>query len=83
MKKATIFISVLFIILSVVGCGGKSNPSTPDLNLQSGQSDAVKTDSSVLWGIWDVSFNNATGNFDIVPLRTATFTANVNKIIEG
>jgi hypothetical protein len=73
--------AILFLATAFSGCSGASlegvAPST--------QTSARTSDSSgpQLWGLWDVEWNPSQDTFEAVPMRSAMFTANVIKFING
>lgn len=75
------------LIFAMMGCSnGNTDPMgviPSDYNLNSSQSSQVEGSSRVLWGMWQCSIDPASGKIDIVPLRTANFTANVTQLLEG
>ena len=77
-----LLVGLLTFSLSACGGGGSDplgiNPSTP-----AAQSDAVGTSNRVLWGMWHCFMEPGTGQIQVVPLRGAMFTANVNNLLEG
>ncbi len=76
----------IIIVLTVfaLSCSGRSgNPVTlgqPDLT--AGQATA-DSDSTQLWGLWQVEFDPDTEEFHAVPLRGAEFACNVIKFVNG
>ncbi len=76
--------SMLIALGLILGCsgGGPVAPSTT-FDTAGSMNTAGSTGNHQTWGLWDVTIDTATGSCDIIPLRTATFTANVNNILEA
>ncbi|HDS30183.1 MAG TPA: hypothetical protein ENN67_03980 [Firmicutes bacterium] len=71
-----IFVGLLFF----AGCSGGNSPVTPDNGNLSGVADSH---GRALWGLWQCSMEPGSNEIEIVPMRTAAFTANVTKLLEG
>jgi len=70
-------------LLFIFGCSGSGNPTVPGADtIVSAESQIFTGDNRVLWGFWDC-FVNPDATIDIVPMHGATFTANVNQLLEG
>ncbi|MFH1677115.1 MAG: hypothetical protein ABIC40_08830 [bacterium] len=83
MKWSIVLLSVLITAMFILGCSGGSDPVQPsDSQDLTGQS-SEQSSGKALWGLWHCYAEPGSSNIEIVPLRTATFTANVNKILEG
>ncbi len=71
----------------LLGCGGNgSDPigGIPDTMIATSDSGSASGSANrTLWGLWQCSMEPGSGQIDIVPLRTATFTANVNSLLES
>jgi len=81
-KYPLFFLASIFTLLIVLGCSSATSPVTPG-NTPVITAQNTDHSSRVLWGIWDITVDTSTGNADVVPLRGAMFTANVNNILEG
>lgn len=71
--------------LFLLGCaGGGNSPVTPGTQAQIGPS-SPESDPGTrqLWGLWDCYMEPGGDTIEVVPLRSATFTANVNSLLEG
>jgi hypothetical protein len=83
--KHVILIGILILAFITTGIGCASvnpvgtNPSSPQSAATSGE----ESGSRVLWGLWNCYLSPDGTSIEIEPLRTATFTANVNKVLEG
>ncbi len=68
----------------VLGCGGSSSPASPGTgNTDLSQTFAVSDSGNrQLWGAWHCFMVPGSGAINVVPLRTAAFTANVNNLLE-
>jgi len=69
-------ITILLVVLAIIGssCMTQSGPIVSDTEF-SIRDEAVS--ATTLWGFYDIEYNLETGGFDIAPVRTAQFTANV------
>jgi len=75
---------LILIMLSSLGCTGSGDPVLPDSpKIQSTQDQSAADSTSHLWGYWDCSMARGGTEIEIVQLRTAKFTANVNTLLEG
>ncbi len=83
MNRNALIALALFVLGGLcTGCSGAGNPivAGQDVSLQtSGTVDSNR----VLWGMWQCSVDPASGRIEVVPLRGAMFTANVNNLLEG
>ncbi len=78
--------SVIIILLSVfaLSCsGGSGNPVTPGQPDLTSIQVTADSDSTQIWGLWQVEFDPGTDEFHAVPLRGAEFACNVIKFING
>ncbi|MFH1675844.1 MAG: hypothetical protein ABIC40_02380 [bacterium] len=85
-------LSAFILILSAVmiGCSSPRNSAvSPDLTQPSpvdltGQNSTVgeKSNTTILWGLWDITIDPVSGNAEIVPLREAQWTVNVVKFLQ-
>ncbi len=86
--KANSFLGFALTIIAIgllLGCGGSSSPASPgtsntDLSPAYAVSDSGNRQ---LWGLWQCRMEPGSGAIEVVPLRSATFTANVNNLLEG
>jgi hypothetical protein len=77
-----LLLSATLALMSAVGCTGADQPTAPPGpgNLTSA---AVSSGSGhVLWGLYDIAIDTATLDVQIMPLRTAEFTANVTGFMQ-
>jgi hypothetical protein len=81
------FLGFLLVFVSIaLGCsGGADNPIAPNAGGLSPRTSAAQPDSGnrYLWGLWDIAIDPNTGSAEILPVRGACFTANVNSLLEG
>ena len=80
MRKAL----VILLLLIIAGCshnGNSTSPVTPSITGPAGNSHPASS-SQWLWGLWDVSWNPATGALDVIPLRNAEGIWNVTKFLQ-
>ncbi len=73
----------LIILSLLIACGcssGGDSPITPDIS--SSNANAADSGSSrMLWGMWNIQIDKPSGAIDIVPLRSASFNANVQHFL--
>jgi hypothetical protein len=80
-SKVPVIWLATFLVLLASCSGGGSGPTAP--GVQTSQAAAVhQADNTMLWGLWDVTFDPLTKTADIVPIRGAEFTANVTKFMQ-
>ncbi|HEX9744981.1 MAG TPA: SBBP repeat-containing protein [bacterium] len=82
--NAVTFFTIAFLFL--ISCSNSSGPISPDIDAPSITGTKTTLSSSgntVLWGLWDVHINFDTGSIEAVPMRGATFAANVVKFIDS
>lgn len=73
---------LLIALLLTASCAGSSpDPIGGDLSAE--RPAALNSNNTQLWGYYDISFDTQTNTVEAVPLRTAMFTANVSKFIDG
>ncbi len=83
MKSQQLFILtvILFTVFSFACSSGTDpagvNPGTQDVQ------GATESGNRILWGLWEVSIDTRSGSVDLVPMRGASFTANVNDLLES
>ena len=86
MKSHTIILSIALLIL-LPSCSGNSDspvaPNPAESTSSNTSTQPVDGNDPQLWGFWDVEWNENSGNFDIVPLRSAEFAVNVIKFINA
>ncbi len=89
MHRFTVCLSTLLMCLIIIlGCSsGGGSPVAPHANNDPAGSNMGQLsggDSNhILWGMWDCRIDPISGQVEIVPLRTANFTANVNNLLEA
>jgi hypothetical protein len=71
---------MLMAITMLVGAcsGGNTDPTTPPQTPQT----IISSQGHQLWGLYDISIDPSSGDIDIVPLRTADFSANVVRFLQ-
>jgi len=75
-RFSTFTLITVLVLLFATGCN-HTNPVNPSPEeIYSSRSADLAT-----WGLWECTFNPDIGEFDIVPLRTAMFTMNLNSIM--
>jgi outer membrane protein assembly factor BamB len=74
------FLILLTGILPALGCGGSSEPSSPELS--AGQTAPGASGGRSLWGVWHVSLDPSSMTADITPLRGVEFTCNVTQFMQ-
>ena len=78
-RNIALWFTALLLTLAI-GCSGSTPGAiTPDLTKKTSQS----INPCQLWGYWHCYMNNQTKQIEVVQLRTASFTANVNNILEA
>ncbi|HDS30539.1 MAG TPA: hypothetical protein ENN67_05780 [Firmicutes bacterium] len=80
-----IALTTLALIVGAIGCGGGGNALSPDLSDSKANTAEFSQDIGTrnLWGMWDVTIDTRVDTAEIVPMRGANFTANVNNMLEG
>ena len=77
---------ICLFILSCSGNGGDANPVEPGLDNISPITDTTAgsnpKDRRVCWGIWEVTIDKYFGEIEIVPVRGASFEANVVNFLQ-
>jgi hypothetical protein len=79
MRRFTLTITLFLVVLFCLACGssGKS-PLIPGLNpTLTGQSQHSSNSGRELWGLWQISLDTKTMQFDIVPMRGVEYTVDV------
>jgi hypothetical protein len=79
-------ISLLILMVIAIGCSGTNGISSPKIDnndIVAMSSGTSVGNSQQLWGLWNIEIDTSTGQWTAIPLRTASFTANVNKILEA
>jgi hypothetical protein len=84
-NRITAAIVAALLGLLILGCSGAPSPVSPVTDAKDILTTPGIEDSGGrhLWGLWECSMQPGSSAIDIVPLRTAMFTANVNKLLEG
>jgi len=75
-------IAVVLALLTILGCSGRDNPTTPTTEEQLFAQHVNNNSNHQLWGYWDISMDQQTGEVEILPLRGAMFNANIVKFIQ-
>jgi hypothetical protein len=87
MKRFTPLSTLLVLILLVISCSpGTTGPVTPDIpasNDLTPTADISGERSTQLWGLWDVRWDETSGEFEVAPVRHAEMACNVIKFING
>jgi len=84
MNTSKILVLIEVIMISV-SCS-KTSPVLPtDIDSNSGSRpiETVINDNTHMWGLWEVHISPETGEAEIIPLRGAAFTANVNEFVDA
>ena len=80
-------LTLLILVTLVISCtSGTSRLVTPDIPASIDLSPATELSvekSTQLWALWNINWNETTGEFEIVPLRHAEMACNVIKFING
>jgi hypothetical protein len=71
-----------FALMLLIGCGGTTGPGDPS-PVASAQAIEQPTGGRQLWGLWQCYIDTQTGRIDVLQLRSASFTANVNNLLEA
>jgi len=74
------------MILALSACSGSSSPVVPGNDpgdqFTSSRETEVFENNRVLWGFWDISIDAASGDVDIIPMRTAEVNVNVTQFLQ-
>ena len=81
MRIFTLSVLILAVSLAVMSCGG-GNPATPSAADLTARATDSATSGRACWGIWDVTIDPATSSAEVVPLRGASFEANVVNFLQ-
>ncbi len=83
-NRNVIFSVTALLLFMLIGCSGGTSPVSPGVSGPELTANAVEESGQRhLWGVWDVTIDASTGMSQVIPLRGASFTANVNNILEG
>jgi len=66
-----------------LGCARGTDPVGVNGDARLSYREGSSGSGRVLWGLWQCSMAPGSSSMQVVPLRTAEFTANVNKLLEG
>jgi len=79
--SSAVTIGIIFIF--VFGCSGGNPVDTPvDTTGGTVTQQASADDGHVLWGLWEFELDPATETVEAIPLRSASFNANVVKFLQ-
>lgn len=85
MRQYWFFCALMITLLALNSCTGSSdNPvgaNLPDNSNQNSLSDG--SSGALLWGVYDVTIDLESGTAESVPIRSAEFTMNVTKFVDG
>ncbi len=74
----------MLVLLVMVSCSGTGSVPTVPVSDLTNTTSAVPADGNTqLWGLWDIYIDPDNGSIDAVPIRGASFTANVNRFVDG
>ncbi|MCK4719448.1 hypothetical protein KAU08_02240, partial [bacterium] len=76
-----VFLIMIGLLFSSLACGRGSDVNTP-APIADSKLTASGINERMLWGSWDITIDGITGDVDIVQSRTATFTANITRLIQ-
>ncbi len=82
-KKVYIHILLASLLILSLGCSGNGTPVTQDIRDQVTPHISNSVNCPQIWGFWDISIDTQEGTIEVIPLRGASFTANVIKFIDG
>jgi len=82
MKRPLVLLSLFLAVLIVIGCSGSTgSPVVPDISSPGADLTAPSASrgstSKALWGLWQVEFDRATMEFNVIPIRGAQYTVDV------
>ncbi len=70
----------IILVITLVGCSGSDSPATPPAT---GQTSPGFQPDHLIWGLWECHIDSTTWEIETIPLRGASFTANMNNILAG
>jgi len=79
-RFTTTCIAACCLIVMFSGCS--QNPSTTTPGTTPEFRDGAGVAGEMCWGLWDVTIDGETGSIEMVPIRTAEFTANVVRFLQ-
>ncbi len=85
MNKSIYSLMTILIALGLIlGCGKGDYVTAPsaDGGIMLTSQGSITGSNRQLWGLWHCYMQPGSGRIDVVPLRSATFTANVNNLLE-
>ncbi len=84
-RKSPVYLLPLLILVMIVSlsCSGQSGSSILPGVAEPIDVQPQNSISTQVWGYWEMEMNEATGEFNAVPLRGAEFACNVIKFING
>ncbi len=81
MKDIIHLIVITALLMGIVSCSGGSSPVSPDPQpVTHPQNDSQS--GQVCWGVWEVFIDKYFGEIEIVPVRGASFEANVVNFLQ-
>lgn len=83
MKTILISAVIVPIILLATGCIGSGNSPVIPAGNQKLISGEIQTGYRDVWGYYEVHIEPATNTCQVIPLRTASMTANLNNLLES
>jgi len=74
---------VLTLVLLIAGCQDAGNSPVTPLDISSSPTKTVSDSQNIVsWGVWEVTIDPLNGTYEIVPLRTGDFIANVTMFLQ-
>ncbi len=82
LRTTIILLSFLFLIVSATSCSnGISNPVEPSEPMGNAPTAQADYSQCVLWGMWDIYFDEDEMSFGVIPVRETGFHADVTSMV--
>lgn len=82
MRVSSSLLATTILLVIATSCSGGSAPTAPDAAPKLSTRAAEHSSARTCWGIWDVRINASDGSVEIVPIRGASFEANVLNFLQ-
>jgi hypothetical protein len=87
MNRFYMALTIVVLVVSAVSCSGSgsgvTSPKLDDISQAASAVNAECADNTALWGLWEIAIDPVNGTIEAVPMRGATFSANVTRFVDG